>query len=737
MQESRRAFLQQIAGAAAVLNCSSWLPYPLGTALAAEAAGGDWYDRPMRWAQIAFVEDDPGNYDPGFWLDYLKRIHADAACLSAGGVVAFYPTKVPLHYKSQWLGQHDSFGELNAGCRKLGMNVIARTDPHACHQDVYDKHPEWILCDASGAKLRHPADPTLWLTCPFGGYNFEFMTSVNEEIMRLYRPDAIFSNRWAGYSYICYCDHCKASFRAFSKGMDLPVTTAASDPARRMFHRWREEKLFELWRLWDAKIRAIDPHACYIGNSSGGALSDLSMKTIGELAPTLFADQQGRNGYMVPWKNGMNAKECRATMGNKPIGGIFSVGLTDGPRWKDSVQNGDEIRLWVADGMAHGFRPWFTKFNAKIIDHRWLPVVEDIYNWHYANEKYLRNLQSLARVGLVYSQQTGNFYATGEAARTKVQDACYGFYQALVEARIPFDMVHDELLDAEHLALYDTLILPNIAALSDEQCAQLAAFVERGGGLVATFETSLYNENGDRRAEFGLSALFGAKFVGPAHGPLQNSYLQLEHGSFGKAHPLLAGFDDVPRIVNAVNQVETKPFGERTESPVMVIPSYPDLPMEEVFQRSTATSGPGVYLSRHGKGRVVYFPGDLDRTFWSFLDTDQLRLLVNGVRWAMPTPVPVRVEGKGVMDIAVWKQKHSLTVHLVNLTNPMMMKGPLREVIPAPPQTVRLRIPQGNRVGRIHLLVAGVEAASKQEGDILTIEVPSVQIHEVIACDLA
>ena len=43
-----------------------------------------------------------------------------------------------------------------------------------------------------------------------------------------------------------------------------------------------------------------------------------------------------------------------------------------------------------------------------------------------------------------------------------------GFYQALVEARIPFEMVHDRLLDAEHLAPFQTLILPNIAALSDE-----------------------------------------------------------------------------------------------------------------------------------------------------------------------------------------------------------------------------------------------------------------------------
>ena len=43
-----------------------------------------WFDRPMRWAQLTLVEDDPAHYDLGFWLDYFKRTHSDAACLSAG-----------------------------------------------------------------------------------------------------------------------------------------------------------------------------------------------------------------------------------------------------------------------------------------------------------------------------------------------------------------------------------------------------------------------------------------------------------------------------------------------------------------------------------------------------------------------------------------------------------------------------------------------------------------------------
>ena len=104
----------------------------------------------MRWAQLTLVEDDPGRFDLPSWIDYFRRTHSDAACLSAGGCVAFYPTKIPLHYRSQWLGNRDSFGDLVAGCRKLGMVVIARTDPHAAHPAMYQAHPDWIAVTRAG-----------------------------------------------------------------------------------------------------------------------------------------------------------------------------------------------------------------------------------------------------------------------------------------------------------------------------------------------------------------------------------------------------------------------------------------------------------------------------------------------------------------------------------------------------------------------------------------------------------
>src|SRR5438105_15871665 len=101
-------------------------------------------------------------------------------------------------------------------------------------------------------------------------------------------------------------------------------------------------------------------------------------------------------------------------------------------------------------------------------------------------------------------------------------------------------MVHDHLLDAAHVDRFKTLILPNIAALSTQQCDQIRGYVDRGGGVVATHETSLYDEKGVRRDNFGLSDLFGASFDGRIEARMQNSYLPLAPDPApGTRHPIL------------------------------------------------------------------------------------------------------------------------------------------------------------------------------------------------------
>jgi len=686
-----------------------------------------WFDKSMRWAQLAFVENDPGRYDPDFWLSYFDRIHADGALLSAGGIVAFYPTDIPLHHRSKWLGNSDPLGDMVKGCRKRNMSVILRTDPHAVRQDVYDAHPDWIAVTANGEKYRHWANPELWVTCALGPYNFEFMTKVNQEIMERYKPDAIFSNRWSGHG-ICYCEHCKENFKAFS-GLDLPRTANRLDLTYRKWSEWRTARLKELWFLWDGEIRKQNSTSRYIPNGFPDKLET------GKYSDFFFADQQARRGVIPPWSNAMGAKELRAGLGMKPLVGIFSVGIEEEFRWKDSVQSDAEIKIWVAEGVANGMRPCFVKFGAFIDDKRWMNAVEKMYTAYYKNERYLRNTAPMARVGLVYSEQTDQKYG-GKPWQQKSNEHSLGMYHALVEDRIPFEMVNDKLLDTEHLKAFKLLILPNIAALSDAQCDQLRKFVEGGGSLVATFETSLYDEEGKARSNFGLADMLGVSFDNDVEGPMRNSYLRLKPDSNTKQfHPVVNGMEDAYKIINTVYRVKVA-TNATFPSPVTLIPTYPDLPMEDVYPRVPETDIRELYLRESGKGRIAYFPGDIDRSFWQMMCTDHGKLLGNTIRWALNEEPIVGVNGPGVIDVTVWRQKDSMTVHLVNLTNPMMMKGPFREIFSVD-ANVSIKIPENKKVTGVSLLMSGSKPAFENKGGMITLHVPQITDHEIVALDFS
>jgi hypothetical protein len=158
--------------------------------------------------------------------------------------------------------------------------------------------------------------------------------------------------------------------------------------------------------------------------------------------------------------------------------------------------------------------------------------------------------------------------------------------------------------------------------------------------------------------------------------------------------------------------------------------------MEMVYPRVDRTEVVEVYLSEVGPGRVVYFPWDIDRAFWEVLAVDHGLLLCNAVRWATHEDPPVEVKGPGVLDVTVWRQRRSMTVHLVNLTNPMMMKGPFRELIPIGEQRVAVRLPAGAGARRVQLLRAGRELPVQRDGARLSLNVPSIRDIEIVAIDL-
>src|SRR5215813_1189639 len=84
-----------------------------GGMLPVQAAGErmPWYRTMRRCGQINFNERDPIELNIDEWLHYWASLKVNALLLNAGGILAFYPTSVPYHHKSQYLGDRDLFGD--------------------------------------------------------------------------------------------------------------------------------------------------------------------------------------------------------------------------------------------------------------------------------------------------------------------------------------------------------------------------------------------------------------------------------------------------------------------------------------------------------------------------------------------------------------------------------------------------------------------------------------------------
>ena len=66
----------------------------------------------------------------------------------------------------------------------------------------------------------------------------------------------------------------------------------------------------------------------------------------------------------------------------------------------------------------------------------------------------------------------------------------------------------------------------------------------------------------------------------------------------------------------------------------------------------------------------------------------------------------------------------------------MTMKGPYRDFFPIGAQTLKLRLPEGIHAKQAHLLVAEKNVTLNQSGTVITLTVPSILDHEVVAIDI-
>lgn len=720
-----------------------------------------WYERTLRWGQTNLTEIDPQRYDAAWWVGHWRATSLQGVIVNAGGIVAYYPSKVPLHRRAEHLGDRDLYGEIVQDARADGLSVLARMDSNRADDTFYRTHPDWFTVDAAGTPYR-AGDK--YISCVNSAYYGEFLPEIFREVIDRSSPDGFADNSWAGLdrSRICYCDNCSRAFQA-ACGLHLPTCPDWENEAYRRWIRWNYQRRTEIWEQNNEVTRSAGgDHCLWLGMVSGDMSNQarrfIDARTIFSRSKIIMLDHQRRNALDGFAQNAEAGKRLHGMMGwYKPIPestAMYGMGV---PSFRHTSMPAAEVRIWATEGYAGGIQTWWHHIGAYHDDRRQYRTAIPLFDWHKDNERYLVDRSPVAKVGVVWSQLSNDFYGRQDP-ENRTALPYRGMVGALTRARIPYLPVHvdDIAREASRLAV---LVLPNVAALSADQVRAVERFAADGGAVVATGETSLYSESGQRHADFALAEMLGVHATGRSHGsdlPPDSSLETFSRHTYLRLHPEMRATVpgphspgeppvDGPRhaVLDGLDETDMVPFGGRLEEvsvdgsadvPLTLVPAFPIYPPETSWMRQPDSQVPGLVLSTsHGGSRVAYLAADLDRCAGRDGQPDHARLLGNIVRWAAGDDNAVlTVEGAGVVDCNLYEQEERLILHLGNVSSASSVPGRLEEQIPVGPLEVQVRSPLGEAVHSVRLLVAGCDVEASAGEGWVRFTVPTVVEHEVV-----
>ncbi len=757
---SRRDFLKQTALAATAVAVAPHSTIAVNKPGDPPSKNVPWYRRTLRWGQTNITEIDPERYDIAWWRQYWKRTETQGVIINAGGIVAYYPTKFPLHHQAEYLNGRDLFGELCRAAHEDGLMVFARMDSNRAHEDLYRAHPDWFAWKATA----NPTKPTIFslpASTVLTTRNI-FRPSCAKSSSAIIRKDSRTTVGLVSAATACVFATIARSISRNERDSAIPEEKNWNDPIYREWIRWNYERRLEIWDLNNRITRTAGGRDCIWVGMNGGSIAGQAQsfrdyRQICQRADMIMLDYQARGDGDGFQQNGEAGKLIHGLLGwDKLIPESMAMYQMGKPLFRFASKPEPEARLWMLDGIAGGLQPWWHQVAAYHEDRRRYKIPEPILQWHRANESYLYNRRPIATVGVVWSQQNLDFYGRDDGG-VLVELPWRGVTQALVRARIPFLPVHADDLERD-AANFSALVLPNLAAMSDSQVTAVRRFVEKGGGLLATGQSSRFNESGETQSDFALADLFGAHIS--QNVPLDDesrrrkwatetvhTYLRLspelrarvdgphikgEPLAIGKRHPVLQGFNETD-ILPYGGMLDSLRLDDGTEVLLTFIPASPTFPPEKVWMREPKTDIPGLILNaRPNQGRVAFLPADLDRRFARDNLPDHGNLLANLVRWTAADNLPLVVDGHGLMDCHLYSQPGRMILHLMNLTNPGAWRQPVDELIPVGPLQVRVKLEPDVRGKNVKFLVAGQKHSTTVKNGWSHFQINSILDHEVV-----
>jgi hypothetical protein len=681
--------------------------------------------------------------------DWPERVIADAAAAKA----QLFFSRV--HSGEGWegLGWKSDYGDpdplMKGGdgtrhvvelCHRCGIRYMgyywAQREPVAVGQ----AHPDWKCVNSRGRSTGYYC-----VNQP------DYRALVRHRVVELVQKigcDGVFFDMFHARGDECYCPACKAKFRA-QTGREPPLKEDFDNPLWQTWVEFKYRTLEEAMLDFNRAIKAANPQAALMVNSwnawvyrnPGNIRNSIRvaenvdglLEEIGwydTVDPSFFAFPTHYN-YMC-WHLGGLCKDKRALMWSSPA-------------FLRAQPLGDvEATIRVMTMMTNGSVP------AQSAPGR--DVMAGYLAETAARDEYFRDDRLYPWCGLVASEKTELWYGRDDPQGRYLQGV-YGAFQTLLQRHLPVSLVTDRELERGALEKYKVLFLPNCAAMSDAEMDTLRRFVRDGGGLVATYETSRYDEHARLRSTLGLADLFHVQPLDVLDArKVKIDFSGRPQTAAAMYLPPSHRWSSDPQILAAMQRrhVTQPPSAVTRNFPLncrilLVDPApglkcplrlnvsrlaKPDAPLEHV-------SHPAIIETSYGKGKVIYIPMDLSWIVFRYGYAHFARMLELALRETASAPPPVEVAAPSIVQSMVHVQGDRLVVHLLNdissLGRSQNVAGQSlyerREVIPIHDITLTFRDPDLHHL----FLMPGhkplVPVATPQG---LTVTLPPLEIHAMV-----
>lgn len=705
----------------------------------------DWDARFMREAdpqEIAALAARAGG--TVFWA-FAKCVHGSA----------YYPTRAG--HQHETLAGRDLLGEVIAALR---AKDIASVIYYCTCNDTWaaDRNPDWSQRNSKGEALPEVSINDFPWTCLNSPYRQRVIAQLQELALGYDEAVGIFLDRVDWGPGGCYCDYCQRAFK-LETGHPLPTREEWQTPLGRAFMLWRSRVLHEFLREAQALIKAAQPDWAFSHNVYPetreiewvGQWPERDVHIDDEVLVEAFGD------YTFEWMR--NATYARALTPRRPI---ISFGRFVGPMWDWTTKPQAHLMAQCLTPLANGCDPMMIDsfYPDGSLDPNAYAEMAPVSAAVRARSPWCVEAESLRYAAIHLSLPTRLYYADDRPA--EYLHDFNGAFKALADGHLLTDIALGRDLTAENLAGYKVLVLPNAACLSDDQVAAINRYVEEGGGLVATHATSQYDEQGNRRVDFGLRDVLGVSYREAIN--FNTTFLQCEPDS-----AVGAGLPTGRPLSLATPQwkVEAQAGTEIAAFAVLPMVDYGIAPRRITWgdpPPEMPTGYPAVTTRKHGKGRVVYIAGLPERAYFQRHYIHCRRLLLNAVRWAAAADPPVALDGGAGLKLTAFRQPVAaldnaaggkdnagsrLIVHIVNLqavpghdirhggiegAGKLNWANPIEEIVPAQDVSLRIDAP-GGATTRVYLAPDGEELAFESEGGEIRVGVPAVHYHTMVVVE--